>query len=85
MPRVFSCYHRAELLLWLGALRRGIHAEQQPDDRGRIPDRSLRSHPLLHHVCRHEQVSFLLLFQHFFFIIRDGQDIRSFCIRYPTE
>ena len=66
MPRVFSCYHRAELLLWLGALRRGIHAEQQPDDRGRIPDRSLRSHPLLHHVCRHEQVSYLLLFQHFF-------------------
>jgi hypothetical protein len=28
---VFSCDHCAELLLWLGAVRRGLHAEQQPD------------------------------------------------------
>jgi hypothetical protein len=27
----FSCDHCAELLLWLGAVRRGLHAEQQPD------------------------------------------------------
>merc|ERR1719150_867521 len=50
-------HHRAQLLLRLGAVCRGLHAEQQPDDRGRIPDRSQRSHPLLHHVRRHEQVS----------------------------
>ncbi len=52
----FSCDHCAELLLWLGAVRRGLHAEQQPDDGGWLPDWRQRCHPLLHHVCRHEQV-----------------------------
>ena len=51
-----SCDHCSEHVLWVGAVRRGFHAEQQPDDGGGLPHRLFRRHPLLHHVCRHEQV-----------------------------
>ena len=52
-----SCDHCAELLLWLGSVCRGLHAQQQPDDGGGLPHRGQRCHPLIHHVCRNEQVT----------------------------
>ena len=42
--------HRVEQLLWLGAVCRGIHAQQQSDDDRRRPHRVLWSYPILHHV-----------------------------------
>lgn len=50
------CYHRAEQLLRLGLVCRGLPAQQQPADHRGGANRLLRCHPVIHHVCGKRRV-----------------------------